>query len=110
MPGWNVSKKGAPNDLPPSRELPKSPGSASKLHALFEFQFHAAGTREQQRTPPYPRRSHRRRLPSASPKPTPLVGHSRGQETAPGEDRSNKAQVAGNRTCHPPLTLSGEIR
>lgn len=49
---WHVPKSRAPQHSIPSRELPTAPGIVSTLHGRSEFQFHASGIPEEQKTLP----------------------------------------------------------
>src|SRR5207244_2444307 len=99
---WHAPKKVAPKHSIPSREPPTPRESVSKSHARREFQFHSAGIREGQKTPPCPRLPHRPRLPNlALLKRSPPICLPPRPEMDAVQARSNKEEANSSRISRP---------
>src|ERR1017187_2975463 len=110
MPRWRAAKIGAPHGLTPSRELATCRETAAIIHVLRPFQFRAFGIFERQRTPPYPRLSHRPRNPVlSSPKRSQPVCCPPLEETGAGQIPANRTKDPCNRICLPHLVRCREI-
>src|ERR1017187_1879289 len=90
-----------PRDSTPSREPPTYRETAPKPDVPPESRCRAFGVREEQRTPPYPRRLHLRRLQTLSSlEPTLPTCHLSLREMDVGRLRSNRAEGGCSQICH----------